>query len=239
MGMLYRSSYTTLTYPEQIPAPFKETVTSALLKPYAVNVPSQTTICNLDHTKFGLGLTPGSWNKAWISLLTYFAKYGEFMVERAGVSGQLDLHQTIRAILDSWSGQVGLYTAFGLWLWANEDQNAIYGYYERFNGIHNAMDHYAALYKPDSLLKFIRQYELDLDRVSKLYLDNHLERCKSQDFSIPSWYLNGCENDDYLVESPEWNDYMGYTDEDDEDYDEDYDEEYDGDDDDWDFGEDW
>jgi hypothetical protein len=231
MGMLFRKSYVTLTYPHQIPRPFHDIVTSALLIPHGVNSESQNTLCNLESREFGIGMHPGYWNKAWLSLLTYFAKYGEFLWENSGVSydGQFSLDQTVTAILNSWSGQVGFYTAYGLWLWSNRN-DATSGNYNPFNGIHSAMDHFSALYKPNSLLEFIVEYELDLSRVSRLYLNNHRERCTSLGLTIPDWYTYGSDNDDYLAESPEWNEYMGYDDEDMDDYREesDYDFEEDG-----------
>ena len=241
MNVLFRSSYITFGYPEQIPEPFKEIVTSALLDPYAVNKPGSSITCNLDDGKFSIGMQPGYWNKAWLSLLTYFAKYGDFMWESSGrdYSDKFSLDETVRAILDSWSGQVGFYSAFGLWLWANKNDGAINANYSQFNGIHNAMDHYTALYEPDSLLEFIAEYKLDLHRVSRLFLNLHKERCKSVGLFIPNWYEVGQDNDGSLAESPEWNDYMGY---DDEDMDEDFDDgmgDYDDYPEDWDFEEVW
>ena len=237
MGMIYRSSYTTLTYPEPIPDSFMDIVSEVLLKPYAVNKVGQSTFCDLNAGDFGIGMNPNQWNKSWLSMLTYFAKYGEFMCDISDVSykSQFDLDQTIRAILDSWSGQVGFYTAFGVWLWANKNESAIHTDASQFHGIYNAMDHYAALYKPDKLLEFIVQYELSLHRVSRLYLDNHRNRCESLGLSIPSWYNAGLENDNHLAESPEWNDYMGYSDDDDDENYEDYDddEDYDFEEEDW------
>ena len=237
MSVLFRSSYMTLGYPEQIPEPFKEIVTSALLDPYAVNTVGSTTICNLDDGNFSMGMQPGYWNKAWLSLLTYFAKYGEFMCDigDVGNDGNFSLDDTVRAILDSWSGQVGFYSAFGLWLWANKNDDAINANYSQFSGIHSAMEHYSALYEPELLLEFSVQYELDLHRVSRLYLNNHKELCKSIGFTIPAWWEQGDDNDQHLAESPEWNDYMGYDDEDEDDVMDDYDD-YDED---LDIGEGW
>lgn len=216
MSMLFRQSYITLTYPHQIPDPFKNLVTSALLIPHGVNAADQNTMCNLDDSEFGIGMHPSFWNKAWLSLLTYFAKYGEFLWERSGVdyADQFSLDQAVRAILNSWYGQVGFYTAYGLWLWENRNDDAIHGTYNQFNGIHSAMDHFSTLYEPDSLLAFVTEYELDLDRVSRLFLLNHRSRCAASGFAIPSWFDAGSENDAYLAESPEWNEYMGYDDED-------------------------
>ena len=241
MSVLFRSSYITLGYPEQISEPFKEVVTSALLDPYAVNRVGSNIICNLDDSKFSIGMQPGSWNKAWLSLLAYFAKYGEYMweVNDIGQDGQFSLDETVRAILDSWSGQVGFYTAFGLWLWANKSEDAIHANYSQFNGIHNAMDHFSVLYVPDLLLEFIEQYSLDLYRTSRLFLNLHKERCESVGLTIPTWWKQGNENDQHLAESPEWNDYMGYSD----DYaDEEMDDgmsDYDDYPEDWDFEEGW
>ena len=236
MGVIFRTSYTTLSYPEQIPEPFKKVVTEALLTPYAVNREGSDIICNLDDPHFGIGMNPGYWNKAWLSLLTYFAKYGEYMWEIGGgdYKDHYTLEQTIQAILDSWSGQVGFYTAFGLWLWADRRESAIHANYTQFSGIHNAMDHYSTLYVPDDLLEFIVEFGLSTDRVSRLYLNIHKERCESAGLALPSWYTSGGDNDRSLAESPEWNDYMGYDDDDD---DEDY-ENYD-DDEDYNFEEDW
>lgn len=234
MNMVYKTSYLTLTYPDQIPGSFKEVVTSALLKPYAVNMAGSHITCNLDDFQFSIGMHPSYWNNAWLSMLTYFAKYGEYMYElavgRYGTKDQYSLDQTICVILDSWSGQVGMYTAFGLWLWAHNNVAAIRSNYNQFYGIHSAMDHFSTLYIPDELLVFVKQYDLGLHRVSKLFLDNHKARCESAGLIIPNWYEIGNENDHHLAESPEWNDYMGYYDEDDEYYE---------DDDDYDFEEDW
>ena len=236
MGMVYRQAYTTLTYPTAIPLPFKDIVTSALLDPYGVNKTPKSARCDLDSDTFGIGMKSGYWDKAWMSLLTYFAKYGEFMWESSdvGFTDKFSLDQAVRSILDSWSGQVGFYTAFGLWLWANKDFNAIHDGHIQFNGIHTAMDHYSALYAPNMLVDFIKQYGLTLDRVSGLFLDNHRGKCAHAGLEIPNWYMAGGDNDYSLSESPEWNDYMGYDSDDDEDYDDaDYDEN------DYDFEEEW
>ncbi len=225
MGVVYQQSYLTLTYPEPIPQPFKDVVTSALLVPYSANTyRSQSIQCNLEDTKFGIGMYPAYWDKAWVSLLTYFAKYGEFLWEISGIGmdKQATLDQTIRAILDSWSGQVGFYTAYGLWLWENRFETAIRDPHKQFNGIHEAMNHFAALYEPNSLLRFIKQYSLDLGRVSRLFLNNHRERCEVAGLEIPSWYASGKGNDNYLAESPEWRNYMGLDDDGDDDDDDFY-----------------
>ena len=233
MTMLYRDSLITLEYPHQVPAPFRDLLTTVILNNYAVNKLNSRIWCNLDADTFSIAMNPSYWDKAWLSLLTYFAKYGEFMWEVSDTSynKQFSLDQTIHAILESWSGQVGYYTALGLWLWANDTTTAIHGYYEPFNGIYSAMDNYTTLYEPNKLLEFSKQYNLGLRRVSRLYLNNHRERCEAVGLSIPSWYDRGYENDHHLIESPEWNDYMGY---DGEGYD---DEESDPDD--WDFEEAW
>lgn len=236
MSVIYKHSMLSIEYPSQVPSTFKEIVTTALLDPYAVNQGGSHIHCDLDTSMFGLAMEPCYWNKAWLSLLTYFAKYGGFMDElaigRYGSKDQYSLDEVIQVILDSWRGQVGLYTAFGLWLWANKDDAAIHGDYERFNGIHSAMNHFAALYAPYKLIEFLGQYNLDLDRVSRLFIQNYEERLEIADLQLPSWYVQGSDNDANLAESPEWNDYMGYGDDDD-----DEDGEYYGDDI-FDFGED-
>lgn len=238
MGILFRTSYITFGYPDQIPEPFKEIVTSALLDPYAVNFKGSNVVCNLDDAKFSIGMHPGNWNKAWLGLLTYFAKYGEYMCDigDVGNDGNSSLDQTIGAILDSWSGQVGFYTAFGLWLWANENEGAINANYSQFNGIHQAMDHYTALYEPELLLEFSVKYELGLHRVSRLYLTNHKGLCESIGLTIPAWWEHGNDNNRHLAESPDWNSYMGY---DDVELDDDGMSDYDDYPEDWDFEEGW
>ena len=237
MSIVFRQAYTTLTYPTAIPIPFKDVITSALLDPYGVNKTPKSVRCDLDSNTFGIGMKSGYWNKAWISLLTYFVKYGEFMweISDVGYTDKFSLDQAVRAILDSWSGQVGFYTAFGLWLWANKDNNAIHADHDQFNGIHTSMDHYSSLYAPHMLVTFIKQYSLGLDRVSRLFLDNHGDKCRQAGLAIPPWYAAGGDNDYSLSESPEWNDYMGYDNEDEYgDHEED-----DLDEDDYDFEEEW
>ena len=226
LSVVYRASFTILQYTEPIPAPFKDIVTNVLLVPYAVNRPGSDSVCNLDDATFGIGIHPTTWNIAWLSLLTYFAKYGTFLEdlaqERYGPKDQYDFTQVIRVILDSWDGQVGFYTAFGLWLWSARNEEAIHDSYRSHNGIHTAMDHYTSLYHPNKLLEFIELYDLDLSRVSQLFLQNHEARCKAAGLAIPAWFKEGSENAGYLAESPEWKEYMGYDDDDDDDdYDED------------------
>ena len=236
MNMLYKNSILVLEYPNQIPNIFKELVTTALLKPYAVNRGNSNIYCDLDKHTFGIAMNPAYWKTAWLSLLTYFAKYGEYLWDICDteLGKQANLDQTVRAILDSWSGQVGLYTAFGLWVWANKDEQFIHSSYDQFNGIHNAMNHFTILYAPNKLMNFLEQYNLGLDRCSRLFIKNYEERLILANYNLPAWYRRGEENDRSLSESPEWNDYMGYSD---EDYDEDDADYYDYPED-WDFEED-
>lgn len=237
LNMVYRDSLLELTYPHQIPAPFKELLTTTILNRYAVNKPLSHIWCDLDNDYFAIAMNPGCWNKGWLGLLTYFAKYGEFMWEISDTSynEHFSLDQAIHAVLDSWSGQVGYYTALGLWLWGTDDSIAIHSYYPQADGIHNAMDNYTTLYAPDSLLEFSVKYGLGLSRVSRLYLNNHRARCEAVGLSIPSWYDNGCDNDQNLADSPEWFDYMGYSDEDSDEFRDEYDDEdnYDFEEEDW------
>lgn len=227
LNVIYSSSYITLSYPENVPSSFKDVVDQALLKPYSVNKFNTSILCDLDAPNFGIAMSPGHWNKAWISLLTYFAKYGEFLLDlaqdRYGNKSQYSLDEIIQVILDSWSGQVGLYTAFGLWKWANRDEGAIHWNGSADSGIHSSMVTYTCLWDVDGLIEFLTEYELGLDRLNNLYVSNFKERLENLGFALPYWYKQGGTNDSCLSESPEWKSFMGYDDEDDDYLDDDYD----------------
>jgi hypothetical protein len=239
-SQLYKNSFITIEYPYQIPEAFHAVVTQALLRPYNINGQGQSAKCNLYEDTFVLALHPAIWKKPWISLLTYFAKYGHFLealLDGDGIHGTASIDDTVSVVLDSWSGQVGFYTAFGLWSCYYQDPQAINGFDTangiQFSGINHAMEVYTNAFCPSKLIEFIQSYDLGLERVSRLYLDNHKDLIEEANLVTPRWYTYGGHGYDNLSDSPEYASYMGWDDDYDGDDDDNYDEEDDYDEEDW------
>jgi hypothetical protein len=239
---VYRNSYLTMESENPVPLGFTSVLTKALLSPYRVNTPDSGVTCDLRRSKFGIGMYLNEWRKPWLSLLSYFAKYGEFLEELAysefGTKDQYSLEEIVDVILQSWSGQVGFYTALGLWSFANNNQQVINGIgtYQgvQYNGIHSFMDDITCSYEPTLLTDFCSEFGLSLDRVSKRYLTLFRDRIeRTSNHRIPWWFKNGQANNYYFADSPEFAEFMGWN-EDEEEYHDDY--EYD---DDFDFEEGW
>jgi hypothetical protein len=239
---IYRNSYLTMENYNPIPTPFTRVVSEFLLKPYNVNNNKSGIYCNLEDDHFGVGMYLNDWRKWWLSLLSYFSKYGEFLYEIAfdkfGNQDQYSLSEIIETILDSWSGQVGFYTAFGLWGYAQKNSQVINGMQtyrgEQYNGIHAFMDDLACSYQPTLLIDFCNEYGLSLDRVSKRFITNYKDRLEAAKYRIPWWFINGYLNDAHLADSPEYADFMGWSDDVENEYRDDY-----YHDDDYDFEEGW
>jgi len=240
-GNLFASSLIILSGDNYFPSVFAPLVRKTLLNKYGCSLyPEGITdhteiVANLNDGTFELAVRPHAWRVPWLSLLTYFVKYGEFLTDLAGYSPyEASLDDTVEAILDSWSGEVGFHTALGLWLFANDDANLIYGCETWYNGISSYLSNHLTIQYPDSVFNFIEHYGLNLDRVSKRFLDVHKLMVEAKGLNMPDWYTRGRSCNGDLSDSPEYMDYMGY-----DDYDDDYDD-YDYDDDDnYDFEEEW
>lgn len=241
-GNIFTDSMILLESDMDIPTCFRDVVETYLLDKYGcVSRPeyyNEDASGWMDITKpgFSFATRPSNWNVPWTSLLLYFVKYGEFLTDLVGGynGAQVTLDETIEAIMQSWSGEVGFHTAFGLWLFANNNAEFMFGNKTWHSGISSYLARYHTIFYPDSLFSFLSEYGLGADCLSKAFLKAHRDRVVAAGYSLPQWFLSnrGCNGD--ISDSPEFRDYMGYDDyEDEDDYYEDYDDDFDFEEEEW------
>jgi len=241
-GSIFISSFLEFTSSNVIPETFKPLLKETLLNKYGLTIDPMHTN---DHTSmfmdlegistFNLGAYVGEPKIHWLSLLTYFVKYGEFLEDLVGWGkGEVGLDETIPAILDSWSGEVGFHTALGLWLFAMKPNEIVHVDSTWCNGIHQLLAQRLTIDNPHWVFEFIDYYSLGIDRVSKKFIDIHKPRINERGFNLPWWYERGSIGYGSFSDSPEWASYMGFDEDEDNDYEEGYyDEDY------YDFEEEW
>ena len=237
LGNMFNQSWIWLTSSDDIAHPFKDMLKRNVLRYYGIQTDPRfygdhtEVFMDLNKSSFSMKAYCGQWYVPWISLITYFVKYGEFLWELAGLgTGDVSLDDSVDAILDSWSGEVGFHTALGLWLFAKGDRFLIQSDDTSYSGISSYISRYHSIMYPEKVFEFISEYGLNSDRLSKRFIDVHKPRMDALGLAVPLWYSRGgaCNGD--LSDSPEWMDWMGYDDHVLDDY---------VDEDDYDFEEDW